>query len=80
MNTEEESELAGAFGIRSIPTLMVLRDRVLLYAEPGALSEAGLEDLLRQVRALDMEKVQAELAAREARGAAAGVPPPSSGS
>lgn len=80
VNTEEESELAGAFGIRSIPTLMVLRDRVLLYAEPGALSEAGLEDLLRQVRALDMEKVQAELAAREARGAAAGVPPPSSGS
>ena len=65
VNTEEEQALAASFEIRSIPTLMVLRDRVLLYAEPGALSEAALEDLIAKVRALDMEKVRAALAARE---------------
>jgi thioredoxin 1 len=66
VNTEEEQALAGAFEIRSIPTLMVLRDKVLLFAQPGALPESALEDLLRQVRALDMEKVRAEIAASEA--------------
>ena len=65
VNTEEEQQLAGAFGIRSIPTLMVLRDKVLLYSEAGALPEAALEDLIRQVRALDMEKVRAEIAEQE---------------
>jgi thioredoxin 1 len=65
VNTEDEPHLAGAFDIRSIPTLMVLRDRVLLYAQPGALPEAALEDVIRQVRALDMERVRAEIAAEE---------------
>ena len=65
VNTEAEPDLAGAFDIRSIPTLMILRDRVLLFSQPGALPEAGLEDLLRQVRALDMDKVRAELAEQE---------------
>ncbi len=65
VNTEDQQELAGAFDIRSIPTLMILRDKVLLYSQPGALPEAGLEDLLRQVRALDMEKVRAQIAAQE---------------
>lgn len=65
VNTEAEQDLAGAFDIRSIPTLMVLRDKVLLFAQPGALSEAALEDLIRQVRAVDMEKVRAEIAAEE---------------
>ncbi len=65
VNTEAEPELAGSFEIRSIPTLMILRDRVLLFAQPGALPEAGLDDLIRQVRALDMDKVRAEIAAQE---------------
>jgi thioredoxin len=67
VNTEVEQELAGAFHIQSIPTLMILRDKVLLFSQPGALPESALEDLIRQVRALDMEKVRAEIAAQEAK-------------
>jgi thioredoxin 1 len=65
VNTEDEQELAGMFDIRSIPTLMILRDGVLLYAEAGALPEATLEDYIGKVRALDMEKVRAEIAEHE---------------
>jgi thioredoxin 1 len=65
IDTEQEQALAGAFQIRSIPTLMILRDRVLVFAQPGALSEAALDDLVRQVRELDMERVRAEIAAEE---------------
>jgi thioredoxin 1 len=73
VNTEDQQELAGAFDIRSIPTLMILRDRVMLFSQPGALPEAALEDLIRQVRALDMAKVRAEIAEQEkAAGQAAG--------
>ncbi len=70
VNTEDQPELAGSFEIRSIPTLMILRDNVLLFSQPGALPEAALEDLIRQVRALDMEKVRADIAAQEKKGAA----------
>ncbi len=69
VNTEAQPELAGAFDIRSIPTLMILRDNVLLFSQPGALPEAALEDLIRQVRALDMDKVRAEIAAQDAKNA-----------
>ncbi|HEX9241770.1 MAG TPA: thioredoxin [Anaeromyxobacter sp.] len=62
VDTEASQDLAGAFDVRSIPTLMILRDKVLLYSQAGALPEAALEDLLRQVRALDMDKVRAEIA------------------
>ena len=65
VNTEAQPELAGSFDIRSIPTLMILRDRVLLFSQPGALPEAALDDLIRQVRALDMDKVRSEIAAQE---------------
>lgn len=65
VNTEDEQGLAGAFDIRSIPTLMILRDKVLVFSQPGALPEAALEDLIRQVRALDMEKVRTEIAEQE---------------
>ncbi len=74
VNTEQEQRLAGAFEIRSIPTLMILRDRVLLFSQPGALPEAALEDLVRQVRALDMEKVRAEISEQEKKAAAKGAP------
>jgi thioredoxin 1 len=65
VDTEAHPDLAGAFDIRSIPTLMILRDKVLLFSQAGALPEAALEDLVRQVRALDMEKVRADIAAQE---------------
>ncbi len=65
VNTEAQQELAGAFDIRSIPTLMILRDKVLLFSQPGALPEAALEDLIRQVRDLDMDTVRADRAAQE---------------
>ncbi len=64
VDTEANPDLAAAFEIRSIPTLMILRDRVLLFSQPGALPEAALEDIIRQVRALDMEKVRADIAAQ----------------
>ncbi len=72
VNTEQEQALAGAFDIRSIPTLMILRDKVLLFSQAGALPEAALQDLLRQVRALDMDRVRAEIAAGEQKTAASG--------
>ena len=65
VDTEAQPDLAGAFDIRSIPTLMILRDKVLLFSQAGALPEAGLEDLIRQTRALDMDKVRAEIAEKE---------------
>ncbi len=72
VNTEDQPELAGSFDIRSIPTLMILRDKVLLFSQPGALPEAALEDLIKQVRALDMEKVRAEVAEQDKKVAANG--------
>ena len=65
IDTEASPDLAGAFDIRSIPTLMIIRDKVLLFSQPGAMPEAGLEDVIRQVRALDMDKVRAEIAEQE---------------
>ena len=65
VNTEEEQALAGEFQIRSIPTLMILRDKVLLFSQPGALPEQALEDLLAQVRALDMDEVRKKIAEHE---------------
>ena len=72
VNTEEQQALAASFEIRSIPTLMILRDKVMLYSEAGALPEPALEDLIKQVRGLDMEVVRAKLAAREAAREAGG--------
>jgi thioredoxin len=65
VNTEEERELAAGFNIRSIPTLMVFRDQVILYAEAGALPASALDQLVEQVKALDMDQVRAEIAAEE---------------
>jgi thioredoxin 1 len=65
VDTEAEQALAGSFDIRSIPTLMILRDKVLIFSQAGALPEAALEDLIRQVRALDMDMVRAEIAEQE---------------
>ena len=58
VDTEAEQELAAAFEIRSIPMLMVFREKILLFAEAGMLPKPALEDLLKQVRALDMDEVR----------------------
>ncbi|WP_129667203.1 thioredoxin [Phytoactinopolyspora endophytica] len=62
VDTEAERELAGAFQISSIPTLMAIRDNVVLYAQPGALPEDALEDLIAKVRDVDMDEVAKNLA------------------
>ena len=66
INTEEQDELAAAMRIRSIPTLMVFRERVMLFNQAGALSAGQLEELITQVKALDMAQVHAEIAQQEA--------------
>jgi thioredoxin 1 len=66
VDTEAEQQLAAQFGIRSIPTLAILRDNVLLFAQPGVVPAEGLEDLISQVRELDMDEVHREIASREA--------------
>ena len=66
IDTEAEQELAGRFNVRSIPTLMIFRDEILLFSQPGALPRAALDDLIGQVKALDMETVRAEIAAEQA--------------
>ena len=67
VNTEAETGLAGHFQIRSIPTLMVFREKVVIYAEPGALPASGLEQLIEQVRGLDMAEVHKQIEAEEAK-------------
>lgn len=65
VNTEVEQELSGYFKIRSIPTLMVFRENVIVYSEAGALPASGLEQLIEQVQKLDMEEVHRQVAAQE---------------
>jgi thioredoxin 1 len=64
VDTEAEPALAQQFGIRSIPTIMAVRDGVIVFAQPGALPESSLESLIEQVQALDMSEVRAKLAAQ----------------
>lgn len=61
VDTEAQQELALRFGIMSIPTLMAFRDQILLYAQPGALPAAALDELIGKIRALDMDAVRREL-------------------
>jgi thioredoxin 1 len=72
INTDEQPELSGAFEIRSIPTVMLFRDGVLLFAQPGMLSQPALEELVSKARELDMVAVQKQIA--EAKAAAGGAP------
>ncbi len=58
VNTDEEQSLAGHFAIRSIPTLMIFREQVIVFQQPGALPKGALEDVLAQVRKLDMAEVR----------------------
>jgi len=67
INTDEQQELAGAFGIRSIPTLMVFRDKVILFQQAGALPGNALEQVIAQAKSVDMAKVHQEIAAQQAK-------------
>ena len=67
VNTEDEQDIAAHFGIRSIPTLMIFRDDIIVFAEPGALPASALDQVLAAARALDMDEVRREVAAQAGR-------------
>ena len=71
IDTDAEAALAGAFQIRSIPTLMAFRDGILVFSQPGMLPAAALDTLVAKLRELDMDEVRRKVAAAEARHAAA---------
>jgi thioredoxin 1 len=66
VDTDAQQELAASFGIMSIPTLMIIRDKVVLYAQPGALPEPALEELIAKARAVDMDDVRRRVSERDA--------------
>ncbi|GMQ87162.1 MAG: thioredoxin [Gammaproteobacteria bacterium] len=65
VNTEEERELAAHFQVRSIPMLAIFREQVLVFAQPGALPASSLDQLIGQVKELDMDKVRADIAGQQ---------------
>lgn len=65
VDTEAQQELAAAFGITSIPTLAIIRENVMIFAQPGALPPAALEDVIQQAKKLDMAEVHAKIAAEQ---------------
>ncbi|WP_455205604.1 thioredoxin [Kaarinaea lacus] len=67
INTEEQQDLAGYFQIRSIPTLMVFREQIIVFQQAGVLPANAIEELVKQVKALDMDKVRADIAEQEAK-------------
>ena len=67
IDTEAEQEIAAAAGITSIPTLMIFRDGILLFSQPGALPAAALEDVIGKVAALDMDEIRKQIALEESK-------------
>jgi len=65
VNTEDQEGLASAFQIRSIPTLMLFRDQIVLFSQPGSLPGAALDEILTKARALDMDQVRKEITEQE---------------
>jgi len=65
VNTEEQMELAAHFQVRSIPMLAIFKEQILVFAQPGALPASSLSQLIEQVRALDMDKVRADVAEQQ---------------
>ncbi|MEU0742093.1 thioredoxin [Streptomyces sp. NPDC006134] len=72
VDTEAQPELAAAFKIQSIPTLMIVRDQIAVFAQPGALPEAALTDVIGQARKLDMDEVRKSIARQQGQGQAQG--------
>jgi thioredoxin 1 len=65
VNTEDQQQLAAAFQIRSIPTLMLFREQIILFSQPGSLPGSALEDILSKARTLDMDMVRKEIAEQD---------------
>ena len=61
VNTDEEQGIAGAFQVRSIPTLMIFREQIIVFSQPGVLSPAQVDEVLGKVRELDMDAVRADI-------------------
>jgi len=74
VNTDDEQEIASHFQIRSIPTLMVFREQIIVFSQPGALPQNALEQVVAKAKTLDMDEVRKEIAKQEPAGA--GAPPP----
>ena len=70
VNTEEQQSLAAQFQVRAIPTLLIFREKVIIYAQPGALPAGAFDDLIARAKEVDMAQVHAEIAAEEAKGKA----------
>ncbi|MBF0622040.1 MAG: thioredoxin [Magnetococcales bacterium] len=66
VDTDAQRELAQGFQIRSIPTLMIFREQIVVFSQPGMVPEQGLEELIKQVKGLDMDEVRAEVAKQQA--------------
>jgi thioredoxin 1 len=64
VNTEDEQQLAAAFQIRSIPTLMIFREKIIIYSQPGALPGGALEEIVQKVKDLDMDEVRKQIEAQ----------------
>jgi thioredoxin 1 len=69
VNTEDQQEIAARFQIRSIPTLMIFREQIIIFAQPGALPESSLRDLLGKAKALDMAEVKRQIADQQSKNA-----------
>ena len=76
VNTDDEQEIASHFQIRSIPTLMVFRDQIIVFSQPGALPQNGLEQVVAKAKGLDMEEVRAQISQQETSQPAQGAAPP----
>jgi len=70
VNTDDEQEIAGHFQIRSIPTLMVFRDSIIVFSQPGAMPEGAFEQVVAKAKGLDMDEVRRKMAESEASGKA----------
>jgi len=68
INTEDEQELAASFQIRSIPTLMIFREQIVIFSQAGMLPESALEEIIAKTRELDMDKVRADIEAQQQAG------------
>ncbi len=72
VNTEEQQALAGYFQIRSIPTLMIFRDKIIIFAQPGALPASALDQVIEKAKALDMNEVRREIEEEQAKASKSG--------
>ena len=76
VNTDDEQEIAAHFQIRSIPTLMVFRDQIIVFAQPGALPQGAFEQVIERTKALDMDDVRRQIDEKQAAAGAEGTSPP----